>query len=191
MSWFSDLLKPIVSPLVDLTGSILGYNANKETNQQTQQLAEDQKAWEERMSNTAFQRARGDLEKAGLNPMLAIGKMASTPSVSVPQLHSPGEIVSKAGSSAMSTFLNNQNIKEQIATQRSMQQVNNATAQKIRQEALNKEAENIKEGNTGLIQSKGAGKGVRSIWYRGLRETRRVIDAVNPLKGLFGSGGLN
>lgn len=46
------------------------YNANE---------AQKNRDFQEYMSNTAYQRAVLDLKKAGINPMLAVGAMASTP----------------------------------------------------------------------------------------------------------------
>lgn len=44
------------------------------------QEAEKQRNWEEKMANTAHQREMGDLEKAGLNPVLSANGGAVTPS---------------------------------------------------------------------------------------------------------------
>ena len=49
------------------------------TNASNKREAERNRNWQEYMSNTAHQRAKRDLEKAGLNPLLAAQDAASTP----------------------------------------------------------------------------------------------------------------
>lgn len=61
-----------------IAGSIYGANrANKARKRE----ADYHRAWQEKMSNTAYQRAAADMRKAGFNPILALMKGgASTPS---------------------------------------------------------------------------------------------------------------
>lgn len=60
--------------LGNLAGGVLGMMGQREANQSSAQSVQKQMDFQERMSNTSYQRGMSDMKKAGLNPMLAFMK---------------------------------------------------------------------------------------------------------------------
>jgi hypothetical protein len=71
-----------------LTGGALGLGGDIYSAKQSAKAARENREWQERMSNTAYQRAAADLEAAGLNRILALGSPASTPGGATAQVPS-------------------------------------------------------------------------------------------------------
>lgn len=88
-----------------LAGGFFSSQGQKDTNKANLKIAREQMAFQERMSNSSYQRAMADMKLAGVNPMLVINKGgASTPGGASATMSNPsapmGAAISSAGSAA-------------------------------------------------------------------------------------------
>lgn len=134
----------VASSAAAFGSQILGYFGQRETNATNRKIAREQMKFQERMSNTAHQRAVKDMQAAGLNPLLAAGASSSSPAGASTTVSNPYDKIDPAalisiqqlraniGKTKAETFATEEqgkNLKEQnklIAAQTAVQQWNAA-----------------------------------------------------------------
>lgn len=98
-----------------LLGGVMGLGAQNSANKTNIMLARENRAWEERMANSAYVRATQDMRNAGLNPMLAYSQGgAATPNVSAATV-TPADALARSVSSAGDKYAQGVAIQKLIA----------------------------------------------------------------------------
>lgn len=105
--------------LAPIIGGAINAGSQADTNESNRQTAREQMAFQERMSNSAYQRAMADMRAAGLNPILAHSSGgASSPSGASSTAVAPrfGDAVSDSVNSGLSAAAVTSQLESQNAS---------------------------------------------------------------------------
>lgn len=175
-------LGPVGGIAGSLIGGLLGFSGQERANRINRQIALENRVFQERMSNTAYQRAAKDLEAAGLNRILALGKPASTPSGAMTQVQS-------SLGAGVNSALGMRRLSEDLKNMRSQRELMSAQTWAAAQAGNNSAANAAKAWNDAR-RGRPSAEIVDSLWTNTkdfLSATKDVVEKqpFNPLKGVM------
>lgn len=154
-------------------GGIMESSGAHKANRTSLLNSREQRAWEERMSNTAVRRRVEDLRAAGLNPMLAYTGQASTPSYQLPQVLNERSGAGAGVSQAGAVYASIQQIKAQTKVAEAQARKTDAEAQLVESD-LPYSAANAKWKSESIRE--GFDKLAHEVHNLQLEERKREVD---------------
>lgn len=101
---------------VGLFGDIMSSQGQKSANATNIALQKESEGWQEKMSDTAVQRRAADMKAAGINPLMAAGNPASTPTLGPATVGNAGAAYGQLGQQVSSAIATDQQVKQTAST---------------------------------------------------------------------------
>ncbi len=110
---------------------LIGKSGQAGANKMNRAIAREQMAFQERMSNTAYQRAAKDLDAARLNRILALGSPATTPPGAKTEYKNEDALLAEGINKGVSSAFAGAQLKQNIKESNARIGVQNATATRL------------------------------------------------------------
>ena len=176
---------PALGPAV--VSGLANFFGQRSANQQNRAIMREQMAFQERMSNTAYQRAVKDMEAAGINPMLAFMKGgASTPG-------GAGATMQSETAAGVNSALASAQLSAQLEQIRAQTRHTNAQAAESGQRALTEAARRsqIRRENLAIAPRIGLMRAQTGQATTATERNREIVEwmqSFEPFRDLFQAG---